>query len=798
MADPTEHLNRIWAIFRRHGITDDLTIIENLAALLLERWAFERFSARDYWPDDPKLRPRVPELPIRDQDEVNEVLSLAIEATGTSPAMLFDRFIIFRLTQMIPGGRYPTPRHIAQTMVRLARVKQGDSMADFACGSGGLLVAAANLNPRVTGIEISPNWARLARTNTELHNLQGPDYSLNDQLTGKSISLFERREPPDIVVGNAFSVISRLPIETKFDCILLNPPFGENVDPYLVQELLYPAKSGRSEILFTFLGLQRLKPGGRLAILQPTGTLFSTGSAEVRLRQMLLEENNLEAVISLPKDSFQPFSGLQTHLLVIHKPGQGQTASTRQVWFYRVQHDGYSSGRNRQPEPERDELPRLEAAVPAQSLPPMRVFGENDENGIGVRVLQLPDSSICGYRFERVGETTLNFTLTRLEHPEGQLSGLLMTAQDSETRGAIYLSGQNLFGGAELERDRLNFQQVSDVPLVWRFVDDDLAGFTLSMDGKVGQISKNKKPQVTIKFRDNVDDSGNLAVIVDTKGNPLFYPLILDSLSWLKRDYPCALTLQNEKEEEAGHLLIFESAAIEGSSMGTLRDDNILLVDLHPAGRLIITFGPATDQVSHLQFLVMNATDTFESDAQRTGVVADVHGNWFGVAVPAEHILQDANLDLQPSSYFPREEQPQTFKSPAELLKNIKESQRELERRINFLLGITEMKPVIGSLVPFPALDTATPFGELNEQQHKVWQRIQGFNETVSSSEGQAYLTPRPFQPEEVAQDLSPTDVQHALDLFERMGLIVRVSIEGAPYYRYITEQDLVLPDSER
>lgn len=114
---------------------------------------------------------------------------------------------------MEPGGRYFTPRHPhplgSLSTGNLTRAR----LADFACGSGGFLVATTEKMLQVTGVEISPNWARLAFTNCLLHSIKHPIFAS----------------------GTPFPSLGKGEKETKFDCILMNPPFATKVDDSLVQ-----------------------------------------------------------------------------------------------------------------------------------------------------------------------------------------------------------------------------------------------------------------------------------------------------------------------------------------------------------------------------------------------------------------------------------------------------------------------------------------------------------------------------------------------------------------------------------
>jgi len=296
-------LNNVWAAFRRAGITDDLRIIEQTAALLLEQ-------------EGVKLDSSLPALSVPqefDQDNVRQQLEKASQQAGGA-GVLFDRYILFRLDNMRPGGQYPTPRHIVHLMTALAETA-GKTVADVACGSGGLLIHSQGSS--LVGVDISPEWARIARANLRLHKKQG-----------------------DIREGDALRVIKS---DERFERIVMNPPFGEKIESEF---------GTRSETALINLALNRLATGGRAALLAPGGVLFSGSRAEEKLRQRLIDEMKLEAIITLPDDAFQPYSALTTHLLLIEKPGKEQPGKEQPVeegctCFLHPTYDGYVSGRGR-------------------------------------------------------------------------------------------------------------------------------------------------------------------------------------------------------------------------------------------------------------------------------------------------------------------------------------------------------------------------------------------------------------------------------------------------------------------
>ncbi|MEH2184518.1 HsdM family class I SAM-dependent methyltransferase [Nostoc sp.] len=315
MATIGDLLNQVWLEFRKVGISYDLAIIEHIAAFLLEINGLES--------SEEELQPRKSSQANLDTEKIKQLLSEAANIVGGA-AKLLDSHIVFSLPNMLPGGGYPTPRHIVKTMTCLAKVEPAHSLADFTCGSAGLLVNHSNERQGMTlGVDISSEWAKLAYANIKLHGLNARILHHN------ALSVFLQEEELE---------------KTNFDRILINPPFGEKIDANLAERSLGQKVGSRSETALLALALQKLAPNGQAAVLAPSGLLFSNSTAEAFLRHQLVDENSLKAVISFPKDAFQPYSSLQTYLLLFSKSNPSEEHLT---WFCQVEYDGYPSGRGR-------------------------------------------------------------------------------------------------------------------------------------------------------------------------------------------------------------------------------------------------------------------------------------------------------------------------------------------------------------------------------------------------------------------------------------------------------------------
>jgi type I restriction enzyme M protein len=382
MANVRDLLSQVWSLFRRAGIADDVTIIEHIAALLLPDNTLP--------PPHDNLRPRMPQHSGRNLNELRRILIEAANDAG-GVGMLFDLHVLFRLPRMLAGGRYPTPRHIVDSMLQLIEVAPTHRLADFACGSGGFLVhqtASDDTQPNESvGVEISPEWARLAWANTILHRMTNARIELGNalQICGP---------------GGALA-------EAAFDRILMNPPFGEKVDPELAVRALGQRTSSRSEAALTSLALNKLAADGRAAILVPSGLLFSNNAGERELRGRLLDEYTLEAVVSFPKDAFQPFSALHTHLLIVRRR---TPVAQDQAWFIQLEYDGYPTGRGRdltEPPSEDNDLPFVEGIFAKREANFDAVMSGEEGALLGVKKITSKKGQFLGMVIEAIAAATL-------------------------------------------------------------------------------------------------------------------------------------------------------------------------------------------------------------------------------------------------------------------------------------------------------------------------------------------------------------------------------------------------------
>jgi type I restriction enzyme M protein len=241
------------------------------------------------------------------------------------------------------NGQFRTPRHIIGLMVELMRPTPTDTMCDPACGTAGFLVATGEYlrhhhpeilrDPKLKkhfheqafhGFDFDNTMLRIGSMNMLLHGVENPDIRYRDSL-GQDHA------------GE----------EEKYSLILANPPFAGSLDyESCAKDLQQIVKTKKTELLFLALFLRLLKPGGRAAIIVPDGVLFGSSNAHKTLRKIIVEDQKLDAVISLPGGVFKPYAGVSTAILLFTKTNSG---GTDQVWFYDVNADGMSLDDKRTP-----------------------------------------------------------------------------------------------------------------------------------------------------------------------------------------------------------------------------------------------------------------------------------------------------------------------------------------------------------------------------------------------------------------------------------------------------------------
>lgn len=234
------------------------------------------------------------------------------------------------------NGQFRTPRHIIGLMVELTAPQPRDIICDPACGTAGfLMIAGEYLRER------HPEILRDSKLKEHFHHhlFHGFDFDNTMLRIGSMNMLLHGVENPDIRYRDSLAQ-DHAGEEEKYTLVLANPPFAGSLDyENCAKDLLQIVKTKKTELLFVALFLRLLKPGGRAAVIVPDGVLFGSSNAHKTLRKMLVEQQKLDAVISLPGGVFKPYAGVTTAILVFTKTNSG---GTDHVWFYDVDADGWS------------------------------------------------------------------------------------------------------------------------------------------------------------------------------------------------------------------------------------------------------------------------------------------------------------------------------------------------------------------------------------------------------------------------------------------------------------------------
>jgi len=223
------------------------------------------------------------------------------------------------------NGQYFTPRACTNFMTEIVNPQIGETVADFACGTGGFLVSAFehlnNQNPTVEerefiekniyGIEKFHLPYLLGVTNLILHGIDTPKIDHRNSLTNNILDFSE---------------------DEKFDTVLMNPPFGSKSEGAGIQHN-FPTEFQTSETADLFMAyiLHRLKVDGRVGIILPDGFMFGDG-VKNRLKQKLLKEFNLHTIVRLPGSVFAPYTSISTNILFFDYNQSG----TKETWYYEL------------------------------------------------------------------------------------------------------------------------------------------------------------------------------------------------------------------------------------------------------------------------------------------------------------------------------------------------------------------------------------------------------------------------------------------------------------------------------
>lgn len=222
------------------------------------------------------------------------------------------------------AGEFYTPRAVTDFMAEMIRPQLGETMADFACGTGGFITSWLKaLQPAVKraddfrlwadsfiGVEKKPFPFMLCLTNLLLHDAEAPRIMHGNSLAHDVLDYTER---------------------DRVDVILMNPPYGGSEKADIKTHFPDDLASSETADLFMAVILYRLRRNGRAAVVLPDGFLFGSDTAKLTIKQRLLAEFNLHTIVRLPASVFAPYTSITTNILFFDATGP-----TKETWFYRL------------------------------------------------------------------------------------------------------------------------------------------------------------------------------------------------------------------------------------------------------------------------------------------------------------------------------------------------------------------------------------------------------------------------------------------------------------------------------
>jgi len=310
---------------------------------------------------------------------VNLVDGLRLDqADADSKGDLFEH-VLRQIKQAGELGQFRTPRHIIRAIVEMLDPKVGETVYDPAAGTAGFLVAAynhirlANSSPKAIyeaeldgkqvkrglGDKLSAAQVSALQTSTFYGNDVDPKMvrlaTMNLTLRGLPIVRILLRNALNTTLVSERKADLGMPDE-GYHVVLANPPFSGRVDKDRIVEEVKVGTSTATELLFLKYMMDSLRPGGRCGVVVPEGVLFGSTGAHKELRRQLIENNRVEAVLSLPGGVFQPYSGVKTSVLFFRKGGASEN-----VLFLHADNDGYKLDANHDSPIEADDLPGIVA-----------------------------------------------------------------------------------------------------------------------------------------------------------------------------------------------------------------------------------------------------------------------------------------------------------------------------------------------------------------------------------------------------------------------------------------------------
>lgn len=325
-----------WSTFHDFSAEKMYSIVQELVFPFIKNLHGDKNSAYSKYMDDAIFKINTPLMLSKIVDAMDELYSMMEELHQTDIRGDVYEYLLSKIAQSGVNGQFRTPRHIIRMMVELMDPNPKDSICDPACGTSGFLVASGDylrerykkevlldkqnrnhfMNDMFHGYDMDRTMLRIGAMNMMTHGVENPSIEYRDSLSDQN------------------------PDKELYSLILANPPFKGNLDADTIStDLQKMCKTKKTELLFLALFVRMLKIGGRCACIVPDGVLFGSSNAHKAIRKEIVDNQRLEAVISMPSGVFKPYAGVSTGILIFTKTNHGGTDN---VWFYDMTADGFS------------------------------------------------------------------------------------------------------------------------------------------------------------------------------------------------------------------------------------------------------------------------------------------------------------------------------------------------------------------------------------------------------------------------------------------------------------------------
>lgn len=332
-----------WSVFHDFPAQRMYSIMQESVFPFIKNLHGDKNSVYSKYMKDANFKINTPLMLSKIVGAMDEIYAMMDKVQSTDVRGDVYEYLLSKIAQSGVNGQFRTPRHIIRMMVEMMDPQPNETICDPACGTSGFLVMSGEylkenykkevlldkknrnhfMNDMFYGFDTDGTMLRIGAMNMMTHGIENPCIEYRDSLSDQN------------------------PDRDKYSLILANPPFKGSLDAEIVStDLLKVCKTKKTELLFLALFIRMLKIGGRCACIVPDGVLFGSSNAHKAIRKEIVENQKLEAVISMPSGVFKPYAGVSTGILIFTKTNHGGTDN---VWFYDMTADGKSLDDKRTP-----------------------------------------------------------------------------------------------------------------------------------------------------------------------------------------------------------------------------------------------------------------------------------------------------------------------------------------------------------------------------------------------------------------------------------------------------------------